>query len=222
MEKTHHPAPLRQQLSPRIQTILDGHLKNILPQYFGFHLLQIGYPRYTTWLNHSPIHHQIILTDIYHPPSPGKNFIEGNPTQLPFQNDSIDVIILPCVLEQIEYPDSLLAEAWRVLIPNGKLIIFDFNLLSVWRLLHPRSKLSAYKIKKWLWSLGCIIDQIDYFSYCPNNLNKYLLQKRTLWEHMAKFFLTPLSELYQITATKQIVRLTPIKPTWQAVLDDKP
>ncbi len=42
---------------------------------------------------------------------------------LPLKNDFVDTVLLIEVLEHVEYPDKLLKEIHRVLLPNGRLIM---------------------------------------------------------------------------------------------------
>lgn len=213
--------PFNKNLSSSTCEAIETALKKILPGYFGFHLLQIGHEYPIEWLNHSPIHHQIVFTHKsihrrHH------NIIEGHYDALPFQTDSVDLIVLPCILEQLQNPDDLLAESWRVLIPNGKLIIFGANPLYLLNLFHITKILPAFNIKKRLWTLGCYIDEVAHVDYHPAKLNQILLTGNRTWDNVARFLLIPLSGIYQIIATKQIVRPTPIKPTWATVINDKP
>lgn len=52
------------------------------------------------------------------------NFIEGRAENLPFEDNSFDVVILANVLDHVETPDKALSEIKRVLKPEG---IFHFE-----------------------------------------------------------------------------------------------
>jgi len=118
---------LGKQVSEAIQAELDNFLAN-LP---GQHLLQLGCPKQSAWLQASPIQHQChvvantrqLSADLY-----------SKYTDLPLSNDSIDVIVIPTLLEFISDPAAVLREADRVLHPDGHLVVIGFNPISLWGL----------------------------------------------------------------------------------------
>ena len=56
--------------------------------------------------------------------------------ELPFASHSIDLVVLPHVLEFASEPHQVLREVERVLIPEGQLIICGFNPASQWAVRH--------------------------------------------------------------------------------------
>ena len=64
---------------------------------------------------------------------PGKNIdVVGDALNLPFSNHTFDTLISTQVLEHIEKPWIMVKEIYRVLKPNGKLIITTPNYQSAW------------------------------------------------------------------------------------------
>lgn len=63
-----------------------------------------------------------ITTDLF--PNPGIDRVE-NAYRLSFREDSVANLILFDVWHHLEYPANFLAEATRVLIPGGRLIVMD-------------------------------------------------------------------------------------------------
>lgn len=61
---------------------------------------------------------------------------------LPFEDNSFDVVTMLAVLEHIEYEAPILQEIYRVLKPNGKLVL---TVPSVWA--QPVLEFLAFKIK---------------------------------------------------------------------------
>ncbi|MBE0622841.1 MAG: class I SAM-dependent methyltransferase, partial [Burkholderiales bacterium] len=51
---------------------------------------------------------------------------------LPLASGSIDLVVLPHVLEFSQHPHRILREAARVLMPDGQIVISGFNPLSLW------------------------------------------------------------------------------------------
>ncbi|MCQ4062135.1 class I SAM-dependent methyltransferase, partial [Klebsiella pneumoniae] len=60
--------------------------------------------------------------------------------ELPFESQSLDMIVLPHVLEFSEDPHQLLREVERVLMPEGRVVITGFNPMSLWGLRHAALK----------------------------------------------------------------------------------
>lgn len=83
---------------------------------------------------------------------------------LPFASQSLDLLVLPHVLEFAASPHQVLREAERVLRPEGRLLILGFNPVSLWglrRWLGPKRGypwnghfLRLARIKDWLALLG--------------------------------------------------------------------
>jgi SAM-dependent methyltransferase len=56
-----------------------------------------------------------------------------SPEQMPFANESFKLVIVQHALEQIDKPESCVAELARVLAPEGVALILGFNPLGTWR-----------------------------------------------------------------------------------------
>ena len=63
-------------------------------------------------------------------------------TELPFPNNSFDVVTMLAVLEHIEQDQAILQEIHRVLVPGGKLVL---TVPSVWA--QPVLEFLSYKLK---------------------------------------------------------------------------
>ncbi|MCM1129211.1 MAG: class I SAM-dependent methyltransferase [Alistipes senegalensis] len=107
---------------------------------FGFHAVQIGFPSIRA-LQESRIKNRWVSSAPYpeiphhsHTPqaAPLSVSIVHRFEELPFASQSIDLVILPHILEFAESPHQILREVERVLIPEGKLIISGFNPASLW------------------------------------------------------------------------------------------
>ncbi|MDQ7990058.1 MAG: methyltransferase domain-containing protein [Candidatus Dactylopiibacterium sp.] len=54
--------------------------------------------------------------------------------ELPFASQSLDLVVLPHVLEFVSHPHQVLREVERVLLPEGHVLITGFNPVSLWGL----------------------------------------------------------------------------------------
>jgi SAM-dependent methyltransferase len=106
-------------------------LDDILPELFGYHLLQLGGSCSTSLLEHSPIRHRVLLDADPTAPDCGLAVDSG---ALPIASDSVDVMVLHHALEFAKDPRHTLREVERVLIPEGVAIIVGFNPYSLWGL----------------------------------------------------------------------------------------
>ena len=94
----------------------------------------------------------------------GAGALCGSADALPFQTDSVDVLLMPHALELTNDPHQVLREAHRVLTPEGHLILSGFNpwsLAGIAKLLRRRRDipwaprwLSAGRVGDWLALLG--------------------------------------------------------------------
>jgi len=83
---------------------------------------------------------------------------------LPVVSSSIDLVLLPHVLEFAENPHQILREVERVLVPDGHVVVACFNPMSLWGMRHSFGKSRTYpwrgrfihilRLKDWLALLG--------------------------------------------------------------------
>ncbi|WP_374686272.1 class I SAM-dependent methyltransferase [Promineifilum sp.] len=62
------------------------------------------------------------------PPDPRLNWIDGRTGLLPLPDRSVSAVYLPHILSEfwlLEERDQLLREAWRILVPNGRLLLAE-------------------------------------------------------------------------------------------------
>lgn len=199
-------------------------LSRLLPSLFGYYLLQLGEGQSRRGLEASPILQQIGLNRAGESRS-GLPLLQGDYAHLPFKSDSIDVIILHHVLEFEAEPEKILEESWRVLMPEGHLIIFGFNPISIfalWRwftrhLPKMSHACSATKVCHDLLELGVDIIENSSFFFRPPLHNKKWLHNLRFLDIMGQIAWPNGGAVYLIVAKKKVLTLTPIRPRWRAV-----
>ena len=116
--------------SPRGRKLLaleERELRRVLPDLFGRHVLQIG-----NWgrglLDSSEMLHRAVIGTL--PDSGAAALTE--PERLPFQEKSVDAVLLPHSLEFARSPYAVLREVNRILSDRGRLVILGFSPWSPW------------------------------------------------------------------------------------------
>src|SRR5690606_29608016 len=105
----------------------------IVSNVFGYHAIQVGLPHWDLLqANRIPYKGR---THIEYPQAAelGATMVI-EPESLPFESQSIDLLVLPHVLECSSDPHQVLREAERVLMPEGRVVITGFNPWSLWGL----------------------------------------------------------------------------------------
>lgn len=213
-------------LTPLGERLLRAEIEAVqqhLPQLFGYHLVQVGGVGQGELLQSSRIMQRHILSYYLETASPAYTLIRGELDCLPFAADSVDVIVLPHVLEFEDNPHEILREMERVLIPEGIVIILGFNPISlwgIWRWFLAKGHAAPWcgnfmtmlRIKDWLSLLGFEKIEQRTFFFAPPCQNHYL---QTRWlECIGNRWFYNFGAVYLLIAKKKVTTLTPIKPKW--------
>ncbi len=193
----------------------------LLATTFGYYSLQIGCAGLAGALQRScRIKHQFTLDDL----AAGAD-VKANPSMLPVANDSVDLVILMHHLSNTQHPHAVLREAFRILIPEGKLVIIDFNPLSLWGLRYlfqfwlervpfNGHYYTARRIDDWMQLLGFDQQMHSRVGYLPP-LQKPSITRHLSWlEKGTKNCLPLLGALNLMVYTKNISPLTPVRHRW--------
>ncbi|MGM0593992.1 MAG: class I SAM-dependent methyltransferase [Pseudomonadota bacterium] len=204
-------------------------LGQVLPNLFGFHLLQVGVPLDGDLLGASRIGHRMLMDELGSlsglPGAEGAFF--GCSEQLPVMSDSLDVVLLPHTLEYAARPHQVLREAERVLIPEGHLILLGFNpwslfglrrLFTGWRDQAPWSGhfYSTLRMGDWLSLLGFDTVLVRNYFFRPPWQSTRLMPPLNGLERLGERFWPLLGGGYMLVAKKRVATLTPIKPRWRS------
>jgi SAM-dependent methyltransferase len=110
---------------------------------FGFHAMQMGECE-TDFLRANRISHKFCAGVSSGP-------LLAAPELLPIASQSLDLLVLPHVLEFSPQPHQVLREAERVLRPEGRLLISGFNPMSLWGLRRIVIGLTAEEVPAHPW-----------------------------------------------------------------------
>lgn len=200
------------------------HMARVLPDLFGYHLVQIDIAGMMDLGASSRIHHRVRL-GVDARIRGAADGVVGEPERLPLAADSVDVLILPHVLEFTDNPHRVLREAERALIGEGHLVVLAFNPWSLWglwhRLLAWRGRppwcgrfYTAARIRDWLSLLDFDVLTVDRFAYCPPSRR---VAGRLEWlEHLGAALWPGLGATALVLARKRVLPLTPVRQRWQS------
>jgi SAM-dependent methyltransferase len=201
-------------------------LNEVLPDRFGYHIVQLGLRGPDDLLGASRISHRVVL-DTSPVPGAAPRGPACLPDALPIASNSVDVIVLPHVLEYEPDPYTVLLEAERVLIGEGTLVILGFNpwgLWGLWRFLFGRPGrvpwcgrfVAPSRVRVWLIELGFEVEHPRGLYFRPplaDGVRRYAFLDRLgarCWPYCGGAYL--------IVAKKRVVALTPIVPSWRGAL----
>jgi len=198
-------------------------IARILPDLFGYHILQLGYLEQYHLLASSRISHKVISIDKNTIGS--ANLVCSNHA-VPIVSDSIDVVVLPHLLEFESNPHQLLRETERVLIGEGYVVILGFNPLSLWGMkrlfLNWTGKppwcghyIGLTRLKDWLKLLGFEITTVERFYFRPPIQNLKIMQRLKIIEQIGHYCWPFWGGVYLLIAKKRVVPVTPVKLQWQ-------
>lgn len=195
-------------------------LEEILPNLFGYHLLQVG-AMADGLLSASRVLHRVVMA-VGEESSPEQAGLCGDPARLPISGDSLDALVLYHTLDFASDPHQVLREAERVLVAEGSIVILGFNPWSLWGLWHGLARrrggvpwcgrfVSLSRLRDWLSLLGFEVQSTGQLFQRPP------LQRPALLERLAFMEGTRLlpGGVYVLVARKKVITMTPVKPRWR-------
>lgn len=191
---------------------------------FGFNALQLGLPE-LEFLRTSRIPLHVIGGH-----EAGAQ-VRLDMDELPFECGSLDLVLLPHVLEFNAHPHQILREVERVLMPEGHLIISGFNPRSLWGIRRAIGSKMGYpwcgnfialtRLKDWLALLGFEVAAGRFACYAPPLTNPGLLSRFQFMEPAGDRWWAVWGGAYFLHAIKRVPGMRPIKPKWNEGLVGK-
>lgn len=106
---------------------------------FGYHALQLGLPALDALQANRMPHKWLALGESEAATGPTRPDLVCDFSALPFEENSLDLVVLPHSLELNLDPHATLREVERVLVPEGKVVICCLNPASLWGLRQRRA-----------------------------------------------------------------------------------
>ena len=216
--------PVGQYVQSWEQKKIDGMVANV----FGYHALQIGQPQWDL-LRANRIPNRGRTHSCWGDARQNDSDVAlyAEPENLPLESQSIDLLILPHVLECSNSPHQVLREVERVLVPEGRVAISGFNPWSLWGLRNrtpgmtpwlpqPSSaQVSLARLKDWFKLLSFEVDRGRYGCYAPACRSDKWLARWRFMEQAGDRWWPVCGAVYVVSAVKRRHGLRIIGPAWK-------
>lgn len=213
-----------------MRTWQQSRLDMLTADIFGFNAVQIGLPQINA-LQANRMKNKW-LTDTH---APAGDQVGNRPpivvvhdfAELPFASQSLDLVVLPHVLEFAEEPHQVLREVERVLIPEGQVIVTGFNPASLWGVRQAGGRLtgahflpqngefiSLPRLKDWLKLLSMEVNRGHFGCYAPPCLTDKWLNRFSFMERAGDRWWPYFGAVYIVQAIKRVRGMRLIGPAW--------
>lgn len=207
--------PLGQHLLYRERRYFD----NAVSDVFGFNAVQVGLPQ-IDFLRDSRI--PLRVTCAVEAPAD----VQADPMFLPFESQSLDLLLLPHVLEFSANPHQVLREAERILRPEGRLVLAGFNPRSLWGLARTLQGgergypwngnfLNISRVKDWMALLGLEVAAGSMCCYRPPVNRESWLRRMRFMEPAGDRWWAMGGGVYFLQAVKRVQGMNIILPQWK-------
>ncbi len=206
---------------------------------FGYHAMQLGLPQIDglqanrmpkRWLALGP-------SDVFAAAHRGDALtqVACDFTALPFDDNSLDLIVLPHSLEWCGEAASCLREVERVLRPEGRLVLTGFNPLSWWGLRQLRQRLwlrlggqptlflpeggefiRYQRLRDWLRLLSFEVESAQFGVYEPPFASQVWLDRMAWFAKLGARWWPAFGAVYVVGAVKRVRGSRVIKPALRA------
>ena len=220
--------------TPRGRYVLaweQGQYDSAVDDMFGFHAVQIGLPQIDFLReNRIPLRFHAGL-------EPGCD-LRAEPTHLPLASHSMDLVVLPHVLEFAAHPHQILREAERVLRPEGQIVISGFNPLSLWGMKRATGSAVArrdcgehpwcgrfiglLRLKDWLSLLGFELNGGRFGCYAPPFAQAKWLERFAFMENAGNRWWPIAGAVYVVRAVKRTVGMRLVQAPWRDTAIKRP
>jgi hypothetical protein len=197
-----------------------------LADAFGFHALQLGLPalaalranritdRWYGWPDPALVgrEHPCQLPAASEPPYRQRPAaLHCDFDALPFPGRSLDLVVLAHALEQARDPHLALAEVERVLVPEGRLLIFGFNPGSLWGWSLARGYRSSCaqplghrRLRDWLRLLSFEVESVRFACFRPPVASADWLGRLQWMERVGARWWPVFGAVYAVQAVKRV------------------
>lgn len=206
--------PLGRYLATREQGYFDRTVADI----FGYYALQVGLPEIDAL---AACRMPSRWTLDYDPPAR----LLADPHALPLPDSTVDLIVMPHALEFTDDPHLMLREAWRVMRPEGQVVIAGFNPFSLYGIKRYFGReqtppwngnfIGLWRVKDWLTLLGFDVVGGRLDAYAPPFRSMKWLARFGFFEQAGDRWWPIAGGVYFLRATKKVAGMRVLTPTWE-------
>ncbi|MBC5766586.1 methyltransferase domain-containing protein [Ramlibacter sp. GTP1] len=197
---------------------------------FGYHAVQLGLGA-TDFLSTNRMPHQWLVLDR---PTPGAQpSFYADFAALPFEENSVDLVVLPHSLELNADPHATLREVGRVLVPEGKVVICCLNPASLWGLRQRRAHIyqrlgfgelflpdagefiGYWRLRDWLRLLSFEVESSSFGCYRPAISSEKWLNRYEWMDRLGERWWPIFGAVYFLVAVKRVRGAKLIGPAWK-------
>jgi hypothetical protein len=174
--------------------------RNIIPRFLGEYAVQLGFSKikYLHYANHPHKYyldktHANILIDI---------------RQIPLKTESVDLVIIPFIDLYIININEIIFESYRILKPNGKLVISAINpssILGLYTQLKGHNyNLTSSQLQNILNQYNFSIDSANFINYGYNLSQPFKFFNSNKYNLIGNRWFPNYANLYSLVVTKNI------------------
>lgn len=200
---------------------------------FGYHAIQLGLPELDALRANRMPHQWLALSEPATTAPTGQPALYTEFGALPFEENSLDLVVLPHSLELNHDPHTTLREVGRVLVPEGKVVISCLNPASLWGLRQRRSRLyqrfgfgepylpeagefiGYRRLRDWLRLLSFEVESGSFGCWRPAMRSDQWLERFAWMDRMGERWWPIFGAAYFIVAVKRVRGARLIGPAWR-------
>ncbi len=200
---------------------------------FGYHALQMGLPELDALQANRMPHKWLALSEAGSVAGPRRPDVVTDFGALPFEENSLDLVVLPHSLELNIDPHTTLREVERVLVPEGKVVICCLNPASLWGLRQRRAHLyrrlgfgelylpdagdfiGYWRLRDWLRLLSFEVETSSFGCWRPAFSSEKWLERFAWMDPVGERSWPIFGAVYFIVAVKRVRGATLIGPAWK-------
>ena len=198
------------------QTQFDSAVEDV----FGFNAVQVGLSQFDLLRqNRIPLRTRVGLDSA--------SDLVAESGALPLATGSVDLVVLPHVLEFSAHPHRILSEAARVLMPDGQIVISGFNPLSLWGLKRALGAsrgeypwcgrfIGLLRLKDWLQLLSFELNGGRFGCYVPPFSQAQWLARSAFMEKAGERWWPIAGGVYVVRAVKRTIGMRLVMPGWRS------
>ncbi|MBS0291952.1 MAG: methyltransferase domain-containing protein [Proteobacteria bacterium] len=208
----------------------------LVADIFGYHALQLGMPGLQGLRANRMPHRWLALggEEAELPVDAQPVSLLAEAVALPFSEASLDLVAMPHTLELSIDPHAALREVYRVLMPEGRVVISGLNPWSLWGLRQWRAHLyqrlggggrsylpdvgefiTPGRLRDWLRLLGFELESISFGCYRPAAASERWLQQYGWMDGLGARWWPILGAGYVIVAAKRVQGMRLLEPSWR-------